>query len=818
MAIWYVICRLQVIMMQLKKYVPEFFSVAVLLVFCCLQGLAQNSRSNRLEFNGPLPNWKNIKSFGATGDGRTDDTKAFQLALNELKNCLSNSWNVLYIPAGNYRITQTLQTSRTAHIQFLNAAIIGEDPLKTKLIYEGADSSTILHFEGGYGRINRLGFETSRKGITAIFKAGIFSSYVEYADLLFKDCYRGIVLGYGLHDPGQAEQTIERCRFYNCTGPAITTGTFNSLDVWVWDSYFEKCKYALFDHAGNIHGYNNRFKGSTFADFHAENLQFFSLVNNISVGSRAFIDFGMFWEWGALYLIQKNKIYGYTAPNAINLGGNNSVLMFDNLIRSPTGAAGNPVVQAPFGTNLLMGNIFTQPQQLKSNDKALNLQAKTVAASTLATPDIQPIDFLPYRKRRIFTMPQNSGNDAAALQACIDSAAQLPLGQAPVVYIPKGNYHIGQTIVIPPMKDIQLVGDGGLVYAGSSLIYIGATGLPLLHFKAPTKASLQEIGIKVFDDKFNGIAILLDDNDLAGGNIYTTQLYVEGRKEKGRESKSAVRIDGSINTDITLQGCMLTGHPNAVLVIGAGQKTLTDAARIKVLGGDILESENLYSVKNNGKLLVQTTWYEGMFQAGSNRILTLDNTTSGKLSFINGNIAPDHVDSATAFVIDGFKGQFTLANQTLSQVKGLAAPPPANVRNGGKASVLWYGNQYFINNRDAGGKLVSNATIWRKPSNAAGELFFTSNTAITNDSFLLSRPALYGQFDTELNAPAATTFRQSQRADPLPGILTKHFAHCRSLEITMYNMRHDATTQFWLNRVHIYTGYGQDAVVIKRVR
>ncbi len=45
----------------------------------------------------------NIKAFGATGDGSTDDTVAIQNAINALTSCSS-----LYFPAGEYLITNTL--------------------------------------------------------------------------------------------------------------------------------------------------------------------------------------------------------------------------------------------------------------------------------------------------------------------------------------------------------------------------------------------------------------------------------------------------------------------------------------------------------------------------------------------------------------------------------------------------------------------------------------------------------------------------------------------------------------------------------------
>jgi hypothetical protein len=53
-----------------------------------------------------------VVSFGALGDGSTDDTAAFAAAL-EFVLSLANT-GVLYVPAGAYRITSTLMVPSTA--------------------------------------------------------------------------------------------------------------------------------------------------------------------------------------------------------------------------------------------------------------------------------------------------------------------------------------------------------------------------------------------------------------------------------------------------------------------------------------------------------------------------------------------------------------------------------------------------------------------------------------------------------------------------------------------------------------------------------
>src|SRR5262249_55673578 len=79
------------------------------------------------EFVGPFPSWANVKSaYGAKGDGSADDTAALQNALNDLGT--SGKADVLYLPAGTYRITSTLTLKYKTGI-----SVIGEDPSNTTI-------------------------------------------------------------------------------------------------------------------------------------------------------------------------------------------------------------------------------------------------------------------------------------------------------------------------------------------------------------------------------------------------------------------------------------------------------------------------------------------------------------------------------------------------------------------------------------------------------------------------------------------------------------------------------------------------------------
>ncbi|KAK5157149.1 hypothetical protein LTS14_004667 [Recurvomyces mirabilis] len=61
--------------------------------------------------NYPLSSIIDVKSFGAKGDGQTDDTAAIQKALNS-----ATESNVIYFPSGSYVITSTVKVPSTCRI------------------------------------------------------------------------------------------------------------------------------------------------------------------------------------------------------------------------------------------------------------------------------------------------------------------------------------------------------------------------------------------------------------------------------------------------------------------------------------------------------------------------------------------------------------------------------------------------------------------------------------------------------------------------------------------------------------------------------
>jgi len=522
------------------------------------------------EFNGPFPSWRDVKrDYGAKGDGVADDSDAINRALADLKK-IGREYCVLYFPAGVYRVASTLTTSPCkSHFEGTGIAVVGEDPATTVIRWDGEDKGTVFSYTAWISKISRLTIDGSgRAAIALLFNGEKFSTWNETSDMVFKDSAVGLQFGGKGGDFGQAENMVLRCRFLNCER-GLLTACFNSLDIWVWNSLFADCGTALYNRAGDFRAYSCVFLRSRKCDIITENLSSFSFIDNVSIGSAIFLDFsgapgGVFSR--APTNICGNRIYDCTGDKgAIRLGGGPS-LLWGNTIRSRADDQGPAVILG--GDQGLFGNTYSAAKPVgvllyQAYDKHPYRPRKLIGGESIVPrediPDPKPL--LPatpaHGARKVFEL--EPGADAAKIQAAIDAAAALKVGQRPVVHLPQGVYKIGKTLVIPVGADLQIIGDGAIEGA-TALTWTGVKGEFVIRVEDPGKAALSDL----FISNSTGNGIVFENCDRDGECFYADRLYNTGSNYCGR----AVWVDGMDKSRVQFR-CM--GWDKGSLRVNAGK-------------------------------------------------------------------------------------------------------------------------------------------------------------------------------------------------------------------------------------------------------
>jgi len=599
---------------------------------------------------GPFQSWANARELGAKGDGEADDTKALQNALYDLGE--KGEAAVLYLPAGRYRISKTLLLEGKRGV-----SIIGEDPLNTSIVWGGAPGGTMMLVNGAaftqFTRITWNGMGKAGIGIAQWWnhkQNRQWASGIRYVDSVFTDLGTGIAGGRRdtpAYMQMDSEVTVLRSRFVRNSLAGIALGSFNALDWWVWDSEFVDCARGVTndaspvqpDGAGNFMVYRSVFRGSTVADVSIGNTGWFSMHNNISIGSQRFIQARDLGANAAEVIVKGNRVVDTRDPTAVRIDNMGPIILIDNLFRSREGAAG-PVVQlngvAPGRELVSVGNQYTVSHALRTRDpktdRVLSIQDTVVAHKSIAGAEPAVPAPAPNLGRRVFEVPP--GAKASMIQAIINLAAKSDADN-PVVHLPVGTYRIDQTLVLPAARALQLVGDG----ERSDLKWTGAQGGTLLQLEGPSHATVRDVGMTASNTSA-GVAIAVNNADQIGGRITID-----------RTSLTAVNIDGLLSTVVTMlanngfRGGLTVKSSRSVTSAGSG-----NIAPINVLGGS--------------RLWVGDSWYEGTEDA-------LVRGDHGEFTWMGGHMAPADPNHGgggrePVILVRNFKGVMTFVGVTLS--------------------------------------------------------------------------------------------------------------------------------------------------------
>ncbi len=634
------------------------------------------------EFVGPFRSWWNLKQdFGASGDGKSDDTTALQRALDELTRH-SNSC-VLYLPAGTYRLTATLKTERKAHTDCQGVAIIGEDPSRTVLKWDGTAGATMFQWDAWYSKISRLMFDGAGKASVALRYGPAFSTYNETSDLIFRDTTNALVFG-GPDTAGQAENAVLRCQFLRCeTG--IQTVNFNSMDIWVWDSRFEDCGRAVYNVMGNWHVWQSLFLRSRIADLSTMNLMVFSAVNNVSVGSRCFFDFTSGHTWGSPVSLTGNRVLDPTGEWAMILDNAGPYLVVDNQLRLSPPTRG---LRMTWADQTLVGNTYTIPNAVQERGRFRRLAEKVVQRTEISSSLPSLPSCPPRRERKVFEVaPAATG---AAIQQAIDQAAKLA-GQRPVVHLPMGNYALEQSLVIPRGCDLQLVGDSA-GETGTRLNWAGPEDGVVLRLEGPSQATLRDFYIHAGSAR----AVLLENSDQPGGRIFADQLNASGPTgQTGGKHGAALRVLGLDQTDVLLRALQGSGNASRWVEVVGGPAAAQATNQVSIFTGATGSAAGQYDVRQGGRLVVRGVYHE----RSSDSLTGLHLTDRGILSIDATRFSYATSSTAPTIAADNFHGLFTLATCVLLPVETRETCRFELRGDGHEGSVLALNDQFWIEQR-----------------------------------------------------------------------------------------------------------------------
>lgn len=681
-------------MVSIKR--PLF--LLILLGWNCLL-LAQQ----REEFNGPLEGWANVKTrFKAKGDGKQDDTRALQQALDSLTcwpvkfNTGDAAYTVIYLPKGRYRITNTLILRGKIGIN-----IIGEDPVNTIIEWDGKTNDTMFWSNGSaYFKIGRISWQGNNKadleGIGIHWKErwndGKSRSFatlnIEISDCIFRGLTVGIGGGFDWND---SEVKINRCSFHNCTRAGIHINGYNALDYWIWYCRFYECNMAVFNVNGNYHLYNSYLRGSV-VDVVNSNGYYTSIRGCFSEQSGSFsIDNGIssnpfkrVFQDNIVKQTRDLPVYYHHIGKPVFFGNR-----FDKTKSDTTGRSAElkgkkvdgfmmPAVLdyaswAPTTFSVLsIGNqyFYSNPFRVITDQPKKNYVIGDTYGKRVTD---QSADFLrnmpvtaPYVKRKIFEVPL--GADAQRIQSIINEAARLK-GQRPVVHFRYGIYSLDRTITIPAGADMQIVGDGmrysTTIMASTTAAFRGSC---MFKVEGPTYIEIRDIQIGNAGRKtINGIEF--SNVDQQGSRVYMDQLY--------SISDTTLLVNKLNYTYFEKNNSFFTD--GNVIIGGNLQKAGKGSMKVHCFGG----SYSKVTVRNNAKFLSKDCWWEGDVRT------PIDLQGDGDITIDNTKIAPNAADSMPIVKIGRFTGNLTLMN---AYVQGGMEIDP---NNPGLRFLLWNTNFYY---------------------------------------------------------------------------------------------------------------------------
>jgi Pectate lyase superfamily protein len=715
------------------------------------------------EVIGPFASWGNVKAlYGAVGNGVADDTAAIQHALADLGK--PGKPQVLYFPAGTYKITATLNLTGVSaqgadNYRWGGVGIIGDSPATTTIKWHGPAGGAMLIQDGGLGtRYSRLtwdGSGTAQYGVAQWWDTSQGYAYggsSEHQDEVFQDLAIGIMGGrlgtnYGQLD---SEGQVRRVTFLRNTYAGVDLGSWNALDWWIWDSHFVDCARGVTNQygvdgsgttegAGAIYVYRSFFQGSTVADMAIGNTGWFSLHNNVSIGSRRFFEASPLGSNPAVIIAENNRVVQSTNAVPIALGNLGPLLLIDNQIAA-SGATYQLTDWATGRSVLSLGNTVTAGEPVPTgSDSLISVDDVKVSSASISTQAMVLPATPAWTHHAVFEVPE--GATADQIQALIDSAAQSG-DSLPIVHFGYGTWNLNKSLRIAQHQNVQLVGDGyGSVLTASSGVGTG----PMLDVAAPAKITLRDLQWVAASTT----AVAVSTADYPGGRIQLVGSQLG--------PVTATHLE---KTQLSLQA-----NP------GIASLTFNDVIHAVAMSNGVVGPINL---TNSSNFLIADTWYEGSATA----LFRMDSAT---FTYLGGHVAPRSATASPAVLLDRFNGTASWLGMQLDESQ-MPAGPAIELSNSVPQT-----HAYFMG-------ITSNRSAYFQATNAAA----TSGVV----GFLLNQTANGGasiQAQSE-GTTSATAIRSAwSHARSLTWDAAAYQVPTGSVDLRLYHVKMDQTAGLSIN-------------------
>ncbi len=433
--------------------------------------------------------WINVRadvSPSAVGDGQADDTAAIQAALDRGRDA-----RAVYLPAGTYRITQTLTFQGPA----IGCLVIGHGR-DTRLVWDGPEGGRMFRSNGvAYSRYVGLSWDGQGKAAVGFDHAADerFETEVRHEHEAFRNFREfGIRVGHA-QKVASAEILYRNCLFENC-GTALAFLTFNDYDNSIDGCEFRNCGTGVLDNKGNFYARNCHFEGSRVADFVVGSEHGSSIRRCTSVGSRRFVQ-----ETGTIapLTLQDCHVASWTDPSgAVHLHGS-PVLMFDCDFSNPPSDAAPVRLDNPNQVLLLSDNRPAQtPDLVQATPQAkIYLIPSGQRTGVVKSADQSFLVSEAQTPGKIFDAVRDFGakgdgqtDDTLAVQAAIDAARSE--GRNALAYLPTWRYCVSQTLQVTGSQ-YSLAGSG----FRCGLIWRGTPGQPLVKITDVQHVTLANLAV-----------------------------------------------------------------------------------------------------------------------------------------------------------------------------------------------------------------------------------------------------------------------------------------------------------------------------------